>query len=93
MIEWFSDFWASMTLTRTLIGVGIFIVSLAFSFLSIGIVMVKIPANYFSSHYQESFLPNSHWTVRWGAVIIKNVFGVLLIILGLMLSLPGIPGQ
>ena len=31
--------------------------------------------------------------VRWGAVILKNVLGVMLVILGLLLSLPGVPGQ
>ena len=57
------------------------------------IVMVKIPANYFSPHYTQDFLPNSPWIVRWGAVIAKNLFGVCLILLGILLSLPGVPGQ
>jgi hypothetical protein len=55
--------------------------------------MVKIPANYFSSHYVHDFLPGSSWIVRWGAVILKNIFGVFLILLGIVLSLPGVPGQ
>lgn len=92
-MEWLSDFWASLTLARVLIGVGLFLLSLTFSFAAIAVVMVKIPANYFSSHYQQDFLPNSSWFVRWGAVILKNILGVLLILLGLVLSLPGVPGQ
>jgi hypothetical protein len=55
--------------------------------------MVKIPANYFSSHYRQDFLPGSPWIVRWGAVIAKNILGVFLVLLGLALSLPGVPGQ
>jgi hypothetical protein len=55
--------------------------------------MVKIPPNYFSSHYQRDFLPNSSWHVRWGAIVAKNVLGVFLILLGIVLSLPGVPGQ
>ena len=55
--------------------------------------MVKIPENYFSSHYQQDFMPNSRWMVRWGVVILKNILGVFLILLGVVLSLPGIPGQ
>ncbi len=54
---------------------------------------MKIPANYFSSHYKEDFMPDSPWMVRWGVVVIKNIFGVILILLGIMLSLPGVPGQ
>ena len=70
-----------------------FLVSLALSFGSIAFVMVKIPPNYFSSHYERDFLPGSPWLVRWGAVIGKNILGVFLVILGIILSLPGVPGQ
>ncbi|MCU1290710.1 MAG: uncharacterized protein JWN60_2939 [Acidobacteria bacterium] len=38
-------------------------------------------------------MPNSPWVVRWGALIAKNLFGAFLILLGIVLSLPGIPGQ
>ena len=93
MIEWLGEFWASLSPRQVLLAVGLFLASLAVSFVSIGIVMVKIPANYFSSHYERDFLPDSPWLVRWGAVILKNVAGVLLILLGIVLSLPGVPGQ
>lgn len=93
MMEWLNDAWATLTVGRVLLGVGIFFGSLLISFAAIAIVMVKIPANYFSSHYQQDFLPNSRWIVRWGAVVIKNIVGVCLIILGIILSLPGVPGQ
>jgi len=93
MIEWISGIWNSLTLGQVLLGVGLFLVSISISFASIVIVLVNIPANYFSSHYQQDFLPNSSWFVRWGAVILKNMLGLFLVILGLLLSLPGVPGQ
>ena len=92
-MEWFSDIWASLTIGKVALFVGLFILSLAFSFASIAVVMVKIPANYFSPHYVQDFLPNSPWLVRWGAVVAKNVFGIFLIVLGILLSLTGVPGQ
>jgi len=92
-MEWLTDFWASLTWSKILLGVGLFLGSLLFSFASIAIVMVKIPENYFSTHYQQDFLPGSPWIVRWGAVIAKNIFGFFLVILGIILSLPGVPGQ
>ena len=92
-MNWLSELWASLTVGQVLLGVGLFLTSLTLSFLAIGIVMVKIPPNYFSSHYERDFLPNSSWLVRWGAVILKNILGVFLILLGIVLSLPGIPGQ
>ena len=90
---WLTDFWNSLTWTKVLVFLGFFLTSLLLSFLAIGIVLVKIPANYFSSHYKQDFLPDSHWSVRWGAVIVKNILGLFLILLGIVLSLPGVPGQ
>ncbi len=92
-MEWLLKFWDSLTLGQVLFFAAAFLISIGFSFLVIGVVMVKIPADYFSSHYQQDFLPNSRWIVRWGAVIAKNLFGVFLILLGIILSLPGVPGQ
>lgn len=88
-----TGFWESLTPGHILLGVGMFVISLSLSFGAIALVMVKIPPNYFSSHYERDFLPNSPWLVRWGAVILKNVLGVFLILLGIVLSLPGVPGQ
>ena len=93
MTEWLTEFWQTLTWARVLLGVGIFAASLAISFASIFVVLVKIPANYFSPHYTYDFLPDSKWFVRWGAVIAKNLLGVFLILLGIVLSLPGVPGQ
>ncbi len=87
------EYWQSMTWSGLALGIGLFLVSFAVSITAIAIVMVKIPANYFSTHYQQDFMPNSPWIVRWGVVILKNIVGVVLILLGVVLSLPGIPGQ
>lgn len=93
MIKWFTDLWASMTWSEILLGAGLFFASLLISFAAIAIVMVKIPANYFSSHYERDFLPDSPWLVRWSAVILKNILGLILVGIGIILSLPGVPGQ
>ncbi len=92
-MERLASIFDSLTLSNVLLGVGLFLGSLLVSFLAIGVVMVKIPANYFSTHYKQDFLPGSPWIVRWGAVIAKNIFGIFLIVLGTLLSLPGVPGQ
>lgn len=92
-MELLTDILASLTAGRIVLGVGVFLLSLALSFAAIAIVMVKIPANYFSSHYVQDFLPGSPWLVRWGAVVAKNLLGIFLVGLGIILSLPGVPGQ
>ena len=92
-MEFLSEFWNSLTVGKVALGVGVFLLSLALSFLAIVVVMVKIPANYFSPNYVVNFLPGSPWIIRWGAVLAKNLLGVFLIVLGIILSLPGVPGQ
>lgn len=78
---------------QILIGVGMFVVSFVISLLAVGLVMVKIPADYFSPNYEPKFLPGKPWVIRWSAVIIKNLVGIVLIVVGILLSLPGVPGQ
>jgi len=90
---WLTDFWDGLTLNKVLVFLGLFLGSLAISFAALGLVMVKIPARYFAADHQRDFMPDSPFLVRWGAVIAKNIAGVLLIILGILLSLPGVPGQ
>lgn len=92
-LEFFSSKWQALTVVDVLLWLLTF--GLTF-FISIGLivlVLVKLPANYFSSHYQADFLPNTTWYVRWGALILKNILGVFLIALGIILSVPGVPGQ
>ena len=93
MIEWISNQWTALSWSNIGLGVGLFLISLTVSFAAIAVVMVKIPENYFSTHYKRDFLPGSPWIVRWGAVIAKNILGLFLICLGIVLSLPGVPGQ
>jgi uncharacterized membrane protein len=90
-MELLSEFWASLTLGRVLFGVGVFVVTLLLSAFIVGVVIVKIPKNYFSSHYQQDFLPNASWLTRWGVVIGKNILGVILVIAGIIMLIG--PGQ
>ncbi len=90
-MKWFSEFWVSLTLAKILFGAGLFVVSFALSILIVAAVMVKIPANYFSPHYQEDFLPNTSWLVRWGALVGKNVIGLFLVLAGIVMLIG--PGQ
>jgi hypothetical protein len=92
-MQFIFDFLHSLTWGNIGLGVLLFLLSLGISFASIILVVVKLPANYFSTHYKQDFLPDSSWMVRWSAAILKNLLGLGLIILGVVLSLPGIPGQ
>jgi hypothetical protein len=91
MWEWLGELWASLTWTRILYGTVLFVISMAISIVIVGIVVVRIPENYFSSHYQHDFLPNSSWFTRWGAVVAKNIAGAILVAAGILMLIG--PGQ
>lgn len=90
-MEWVSEYWQALTWARIFFGVGLFVGSVVISVLVVAIVVVKIPANYFSSHYQEDFMPNTPWIARWGVVIAKNLVGFILFLAGIVMLIG--PGQ
>jgi hypothetical protein len=93
MMDRLSELLSSLTVDRIFVGLGLFLVSLLVSFAAIAIVMVKIPPTYFSLDHHREFMAGRHWIVRYGALILKNVLGLFLIVIGVLLSFPGVPGQ
>jgi hypothetical protein len=89
---WLSEFWASLTFGRVLVGIAIAAGSFVVAFIAIKIVLLLMPANYFHSEYTHHFLPDRNPVVRWSAILAKNLVGACLIVFGILLSLPGIPG-
>ena len=75
------------------LGVLAFLVTFVVSLAVIGLLLVKLPATYFQAGHPRDFWIDRHPVLRWTGLILKNAGGVLLILLGLALSLPGIPGQ
>src|SRR5688572_27394414 len=90
-MDWITGLGESLTLGRIAAGAGLFLGSIIISALIVAIVIVKVPANYFSSHYQRDFMPNASWATRWGATILKNLIGVILILAGIVMLIG--PGQ
>ena len=92
-MESLSEFFSSITLRGALMGVGIFLVTFAANLALVSVILVKIPADYFKDSSGTKFLQNHSQAVRVLAIIGKNLLGVILVILGVLLSLPGVPGQ
>lgn len=56
-------------------------------------VLVRIPVTYFhEQHPQIPFWVERHPILRWIGLIFKNILGSALVLIGIVLSLPGIPG-
>ncbi|MCH5377061.1 MAG: hypothetical protein JJ992_24120 [Planctomycetes bacterium] len=76
-----------------LCGLAIFLVTLVASAVVIGVLIVNLPATYFLDSHNRDLWIDHHPLIRWSGIILKNAAGYTLILVGLLLSLPGIPGQ
>jgi len=77
---------------KTLLALGVFILTFVVSLGAVVAVVVRLPADYFRADY-ASPLAERHPIVRWTGLVAKNIAGAILVALGLLLALPGIPGQ
>jgi archaellum biogenesis protein FlaJ (TadC family) len=92
MFDFVAELFSGLTWRSVLVAVLIF---LATFFLNLGIVsviLVKLPKDHFKREKSKG-VTGSNATVRVLKVIGKNVAGWLLIALGIVLSVPGVPGQ
>lgn len=93
MPDSFSDLTLAIAWSSILIGAAIFVASFLINLAIVSFILVKLPADHFSKSRKRKFLEGHHPAVRVAAAIGKNIGGVLLVGLGVVLSLPGVPGQ
>ena len=65
-------------------------------FLSLGIVsfvLVMLPSDYFSESNDRKISDKSPGWTRIISIVGKNLLGVILVLVGILLSIPGVPGQ
>ena len=55
------------------------------------VVLVRLPATYFIQP-RRGFMEGNHPLLRASAIFAKNLLGVVLVVAGIGLSLPGVPG-
>ena len=92
MIDWITQVFTSLTWGQVLFGLGMFAVSFAVSTALVSYALVKLPATYFHSSHSRDFWADRHLALRWSGLIMKNLIGLILIALGVLMSLPGVPG-
>ena len=88
LADWLPD------LTWRNVGLGVLIVVVTFVVATgvVSFVVVKLPATYFHPDHDREVLKDKHPTIRWAGIIGKNLAGVILMVLGVVMSLPGVPG-
>jgi UPF0716 family protein affecting phage T7 exclusion len=93
MFDFLSDFFESLTWRKVLVGALIFLVSFFANLGIVSLILVKLPADHFSKRRKTKFRAGPRPWLHAAKVIGKNIAGILLVALGVVLSLPGVPGQ
>lgn len=91
--EMFTTVFGFIALRSVLLGVLLFLVTFGINLALVSVILVKIPATYFRKNHSREFWKDSSPAIRLLGVVVKNALGVLLVALGIVLSLPGVPGQ
>ena len=81
--NWFLEHWVLFVI----FSVGSFIASLAGSTM----LIMSLPADYFKTKERMHRIKNPIFRICLASL--KNLFGGMLVIVGVLLSLPGVPGQ
>jgi hypothetical protein len=92
--EWIARFWESLTWGRIALALLFTVITIIASYGLIIIGMIKIPADYFSSTYVKETSRDEHFSLRWAALIVRNIVGFILIIAGVIMIFtpgPGVP--
>ena len=74
-------------------GVGLSVFTFVASIVVTVVVLVKLPADYFSRTHPHDFFTKRSKALRIVGHIGKNLLGGVLVVLGVIMSLPGVPGQ
>ena len=81
-----------MELATPLLALAVFAATTIFSLTLFIVIVLFLPRDYFAERCWRAFSHKPSW-IRAFTVAGKNLLGLLIIALGVVLSLPGIPGQ
>ena len=95
MLDWLTNYIHSWGFTwgQVLFAAGFSVVTFVGSLAVVTVVLVKLPANYFHSSHAREFLTERHPVLRMVGIVAKNILGLVLVGAGIVMSLPGVPGQ
>ena len=93
MFDFLSDFLVALTWRKVLVGALIFLATFSVNLAIVSFILVKLPADHFSKGHKTKFWSGPNPALNAAKFIGKNILGVLLVALGIVLSLPGVPGQ
>jgi hypothetical protein len=81
-----------LTWSKVLWGLGLYLVTLLGSTVVVAWLLIRLPATYFCDAYPRDVWGNRHPVLRWTGRLLKNLLGLLLVVLGGIMAVPVIPG-
>jgi hypothetical protein len=90
LARWLPDGWGGWHLAA--LSVGLAVSMAAVSLIVTGVVLTRLPADYFINPKSRRPI-DRHPVLKVLFVVARNAVGYFLILLGAVLSLPGVPGQ
>jgi hypothetical protein len=81
-----------LTWSGVLWGLGLYLVTFIGSTVLVSWLLIKLPATYFCDASPRGFWSGRHPVLRWSGLLLKNLLGSLLAVLGSIMVFPGIPG-
>ena len=94
MFDWLRETVTTYMSGRSLVWIIVFsVVTFVTSIAVTILVLIKLPDTYFKSSHGREFWVERHPVLRWGGLVVKNLLGAFLVLLGVVMSLPGVPGQ
>ena len=83
----------SFSFRELALGVLTFLITIFISLAIVSFILVKLPSTYFQESHARDFWVDRHPSIRWAGLIGKNTLGIVLVLLGILMSIPGVPGQ
>src|SRR5215831_12667871 len=94
MLEWLMEILSLFDLTwsKVLWGLGLYLVTFLGSTVVVAWLVIRLPATYFCDAYPRDIWGDRPPVLRWAGILLKNLLGSLLIVLGGIMAVPVIPG-
>jgi hypothetical protein len=88
MLQWLQEHHALISVL-----IGLSVLMFVATLVAVPWIVLRLPADYFSRPAGRRHAPDVHPVVRHLFLVLKNAAGAILVITGLLMSLPAIPGQ
>ena len=81
-----------LTWNEVLLGLLVFVFASGAGAVITGAIVIRLPADYFSTPRQPRLWLGAHPILRGAGLVLKNLAGGLVVVFGVVLAAPGVPG-